>query len=188
MSENPLVLVTGASRGLGREIALEFAKNGWRVVVSYRKEKDKAEAVAGEIEKAGGSCAGVFAANVSDPAAVASLVDAVSKKEGGIDVLINNAGICCDRSILKMTDDEWKDVVDVNLNGAFYVLRECAKVMSAARGGSIVSLVSFGAQTGLYGAANYAGSKAGLVALTKSAAKSSAGSTSGSTPSCRASI
>lgn len=171
MNEKPLVLVTGASRGLGREIALEFARNRYRVAVNFRKEKSQAEAVEREIEACGGQCAGLFPANVSDPHDVGRMIEEVAKHTGGIDVLINNAGICCDRSIIKMTDDEWKDVIDVNLNGAFYVLRECAKVMTANRQGSIISITSFGGQMGLYGASNYAASKAGVIALTKSAAK-----------------
>jgi|AGTN01.2.fsa_nt_gi Dehydrogenases with different specificities (related to short-chain alcohol dehydrogenases) len=171
MSEKPLVLVTGASRGLGREIALEFARDHCRVAVNFRREKGEAEAVAREIEELGGVCAGLYQANVSDPGDVGRMVDEIVKISGTIDVLINNAGICCDKSIVKMTDDEWKDVVDVNLNGAFYALRECAKVMTRNRQGSIVSIVSVGGQAGLYGASNYAASKAGVITLTRSAAK-----------------
>jgi 3-oxoacyl-[acyl-carrier protein] reductase len=171
MNEKPLVLVTGSSRGLGREIALEFARNRYRVAVNFRKEKSLAEAVGREIEASGGTCAGLFPANVSDPGSVRRMIDDIANNAGAIDVLVNNAGICCDRSIIKMTDDEWKDVVDVNLNGAFFMLRECAKAMMARREGSIISLTSFGGQTGLYGASNYAASKAGVIALTKSAAK-----------------
>ncbi|MHB9155081.1 MAG: SDR family oxidoreductase, partial [Endomicrobiales bacterium] len=171
VSENPVVLVTGASRGIGRALALEFARNACRVALHFHKDREKAGRVAEEIEKSGGQCAGLFAADVARAPEVKAMVEKLVEKEGRIDVLINNAGICRDRLVLKMPDEEWKEVVDVNLNGAFSVLRECARVMAGRRDGSIITLTSLGGQKGLFGASNYAASKAGVIALTKSAAR-----------------
>ncbi len=170
MEQNPVVLITGASRGIGRSIALEFGKNNYTVIVHYRHERDKAQSVAETIEQSGGRSR-VVAADVAEAAAIKALVEDIAAREGRLDVLVNNAGITKHRTIVKMTDDEWERVIAVDLNGPFYTLRECARLMAKNRtGGSIINIGSIIGFRGAFGSANYAGAKAGLAGLTKSAA------------------
>ena len=122
------VLITGASRGIGRELALAFGKAGYAVGVNFNKETAKAEAVVQEIFEAGNKEAEVFACDVRDSLKVRQMMDAMVVRWGHIDVLINNAGITRDRTILKMTNGEWNDVIDVNLSGAFWCIREAARL------------------------------------------------------------
>ena len=170
MNHAPVVLVTGASRGIGRETALAFAKEMFRTALNFRASSDKMEEVGREIQKLGGESK-IFKADVGDSSQVKVMVEKIMKTWGRIDVLVNNAGITRDRTILKMTDEEWEDVIRVNLNGAFWCLRECSKVMAERKDGAIVNISSIVAVRGSIGNANYAASKAGLIALTKSAAK-----------------
>jgi len=165
------VLITGASRGIGRELALAFAKAGYAVGVNYQKEKARAEAVVQEIFEAGNKEAEVFACDVRDSLKVRQMMDALVVRWGHLDVLINNAGIVRDRTILKMTNGEWNDVIDVNLSGAFWCLREASRLMSKEGRGAIINMASIAAVKPGFGNANYAASKAGLIALTKAAAK-----------------
>lgn len=165
------VLITGASRGIGRELALAFGKAGYAVGVNYHKEKDKAEAVVQDIFEAGHKEAEVFACDVRDSLKVRQMMDAVVVRWGHLDVLVNNAGVTRDRTILKMTNGEWNDVIDVNLSGAFWCLREASRLMSREGRGSIINIASLMAIKPGFGNANYAASKAGLIALTKAAAK-----------------
>ncbi len=164
-------LITGASRGIGRELALAFAKAGYAVGVHCHKEKDKAEAVVQEIFEAGNKDAEVFVCDVRDSIKVRQMVDAMVVRWGRLDVLVNNAGLTRDRTILKMTNAEWNDVIDVNLSGAFWCIREAARLMSKEKTGHIVNIASIMALKPGFGNANYSASKAGLVALTKAAAK-----------------
>jgi 3-oxoacyl-[acyl-carrier protein] reductase len=138
--------------------------------VHYLKEKEKAATVARQITESGGT-AELFSAGVADHAAVKEMVRQVAERFGAIDVLVNNAGITRDRTIFKMTDEEWNSVIAANLSGAFFVLKECASAMARRKSGSIISIASLAAFKGPLGAANYASAKAGLVALTKSAAR-----------------
>jgi 3-oxoacyl-[acyl-carrier protein] reductase len=169
MEQKPVVLITGASRGIGRSIALEFGKNDYTVIVNFLKEKEKALSVAETIVKNGGR-ARVLAADVSEPGAVKTLVSDIEANEGRLDVLVNNAGLTKHRSIVKMSDDEWGKVIATDLSGPFYVIRECAPFMARNKGGAIINMGSILGFRGAFGAANYAGAKAGLVGLTKSAA------------------
>ncbi len=166
VNNRKVVLVTGASRGIGKRIALEFGRSGWMVVVNFLKEKEKALSVASEIECLGGS-ARALQADVSDEASVAAML----KDIGQIDVLINNAAVCHDRTILKMTPEEWRSVLATDLEGAFYLLQQCGRAMVRRKEGSIISIASVVGMRGGYGNANYAAAKAGLIALTKTAAR-----------------
>ena len=170
MKDSPVVLVTGAARGIGREIALAFARDRFRVALNYRASSEKIQEVQKETEACGAE-SGTFQADVSDSSQAADMIGKVTKFWGRIDVLINNAGIARDRTILKMTDEEWTGVLNVNLNGAFWCLRECAKAMAKQKEGSIVNISSIVALRGGIGNSNYAASKGGLLALTKAAAK-----------------
>jgi 3-oxoacyl-[acyl-carrier protein] reductase len=165
------VLITGASRGIGRGLALAFAKAGYAVAVNYAEKVEKARAVVKEAHALGASEIDVFPADIRHSAEADALVDAVMKRWGRLDVLINNAGITRDRTILKMTDDEWMDVLNVNLTGAFWCLRAAAQVMIRQGDGAILNVASIMGFRGGFGNANYSASKAGLVSLTKSAAR-----------------
>jgi len=182
------VLITGASRGIGRELALAFGKAGYAVGVNYHKEKAKAEAVVQEIFEVqsphtvpppadggdGGRERGAAMAiqcDVRDSLKVRQMMDAVVVRWGHLDVLVNNAGVTRDRTILKMTNGEWNDVLDVNLSGAFWCLREATRLMSKEGRGAVINIASIMAIKPGFGNANYAASKAGLIALTKAAAK-----------------
>jgi 3-oxoacyl-[acyl-carrier protein] reductase len=164
------VLVTGASRGIGRALALAFGEAGHNVVVNFEKGRDAAEAVAREVRSAGPE-AETIQADVSDRAQARSLVEKAARRWGRLDALVNNAGVCMDRTVLKMSEEEWRRVLDVNLSGAFWTLQAAAKVMSAHKDGAILNVASIMALRGGFGCANYAAAKAGLIALTKSAAR-----------------
>jgi 3-oxoacyl-[acyl-carrier protein] reductase len=165
------VLITGASRGIGRALALAFGKQGYAVGVNYEKDKPAAEAVVQEIWEGGNKEAEVFPCDVRDSLKVRQMIDALVVRWKRLDVLVNNAGITRDRTLLKMTNGEWNDVIDVNLSGAFWCLREAARVMSQQKNGHIINISSIMAVRGGFGNVNYAAAKAGLVALTKGAAK-----------------
>ncbi len=169
MEQKPVVLVTGASRGIGRSIALEFGKNGYRVIINFLKEKEKALSVAETIVKNGGR-ARAAAADVSDPGAVKALISDIEANEGRLDVLVNNAGLTKNRSLIKMSNDEWEKVIATDLSGPFYVMREAAPFMARSKGGAMINVGSILGFRGAFGSANYAGAKAGLIGLTKSAA------------------
>src|ERR1700733_2014509 len=164
------VLITGASRGIGRELALAFGKAGYAVGVNCHKEKAKAEAVVQEIYEAGNKEAEVFVCDVRDSIKVRQMVDGMVVRWGHLDVLINNAGVTRDRTILKMNNGEWNEVIDVNLSGAFWCLREAARLMAKEKKGHIINIASIMAIKPGFGNANYAASKAGLIGLTKAAA------------------
>lgn len=164
-------LITGASRGIGRELALAFGRAGYAIGVNYHKEIAKAEAVVQEIFEAGNKEAEVFECDVRDSLKVRQMIDSVVVRWGRLDVLVNNAGITRDRTILKMTNGEWNDVIDVNLSGPFWCLREAARVMSKEKAGHIINIASIMAVRPGFGNVNYAAAKAGLIALTKGAAR-----------------
>ena len=170
MKNIPVVLITGASRGIGRSIALAFAREKYKVALNFLRSREKARAVAAEAESLG---AGTFMvqADVGDSADVKAMVRKIEKKWGGIDILINNAGVTRDRTILKMNDEEWNEVLRVDLSGAFWCLRECAKVMVKREESSIVNVSSIVGVRGSAGNSNYSAAKAGLIGLTKSVAK-----------------
>ncbi|HCF95430.1 MAG TPA: 3-oxoacyl-ACP reductase [Verrucomicrobia bacterium] len=167
--DGKVALVTGASRGIGRAIAKEFASQGAKVALCARSV-DALQAVADEIAAAGG-CAQPFALDVSSADGVRAVVEAVTEHLGRLDILINNAGITRDGLIARMKDDAWEEVLNTNLRGAFYLTRAAAKIMMRQRCGKIVNISSVVGLTGNPGQANYAASKAGLIGMTRSVAK-----------------
>lgn len=159
-------VVTGSTRGIGRAVAAALAECGARVAVVGR-DREKAAAVAAEI----GNGAKGFACDVSDTASVAQLIADVEKEFGGIDILVNNAGITRDNLVMRLKDEDWDDVINANLRGAFAAIRAASRGMMKKRGGRIINMASVVGLNGNKGQANYAASKAGLIALTKSVAK-----------------
>ena len=159
-------LVTGSTRGIGRAIAESLAASGARVAVVGR-DLARAEEAAAAI----GNDAKGFAADVSDTAAIAKLVSDVEGAFGSIDILINNAGITRDNLVMRLKDEDWDAVIDANLRGAFAAIRAVSRGMMKRRGGRIVNVASIVGIIGNKGQANYAASKGGLIALTKSVAK-----------------
>lgn len=169
---NKTVLVTGASRGIGREIALGFARAGAFVVINCNRGVEKAEAVKAEIEAINGAgSAMVKSFSVSDSSAVDKAIDEIIKEKGSISVLINNAGIAKDNLFMRMKDEEWDDTLNTNLKGAALCARAVVRPMMKAREGSIINLSSVVGQMGNAGQAAYSASKAGLFGLTKTLAK-----------------
>jgi 3-oxoacyl-[acyl-carrier protein] reductase len=159
--EGRTALVTGGSRGIGRAIAAELAKAGAQVVIGYRSGADEAEAVASEI---GGR---TVQADVSDPEEAKRLVD----KAGEVDVLVNNAGITRDGLLARMSDDDWRTVLDTNLGGTFNTCRAVARGMMKRRSGAIVNISSIVGVHGNPGQTNYSASKAGIIGFTKALAR-----------------
>lgn len=166
----PSVLVTGSSRGIGSTLARAFGRAGYKVLVHYHAQADKARAVAADITAAGGEAV-VYGCDIADPAAVRAMVDQIAAAEGALDVLVNNAALTRDRTILKMTDEEWNTVIDADLSGTFHMTRACAALMAKRRAGAIVNIASIVGARGSHGNANYAAAKAGVIGLTKAAAR-----------------
>jgi NAD(P)-dependent dehydrogenase (short-subunit alcohol dehydrogenase family) len=164
------ILITGASRGLGRRMALAFGRAGHSVAVNYRVRQAEAESVVGEIRALGGKAEG-FQADVSDPREAQALVDGVVQRWGPLEGLINNAGVTRDRTLLKMSLDEWREVIDTNLSGPFYCLQAASRQMIRQQRGFILNVGSIVGMRGGVGCANYAAAKAGLMGLTKAAAR-----------------
>ena len=159
--EGKLALVTGGSRGIGRAIALELGRAGAEVVVGYRTGADEAGAVAAEI---GGRA---VQTDVSDAESAKALVEAA----GDVDVLVNNAGLTRDGVLARMSDDDWRTVIDTNLSSVFFTCRAAARTMMRRRSGAIVNVSSIVGVHGNWGQTNYAASKAGIIGFTKSLAK-----------------
>lgn len=170
MTDKKVAVVTGASRGIGRAIALELAKKGAFVVINYNGSKEKAEEVQKEILAAGGD-ADIYQCNVSDFEACGTFFKETIKKYGHIDILVNNAGITKDGLLMGMSEEDFSRVVDVNLKGTFNCIRHVSRQMLKQRSGRIVNMASVVGVTGNAGQANYAASKAGVIGLTKTAAK-----------------
>ena len=169
-AEKKIAVVTGASRGIGRAIALELAAKGAFVVINYKGSKEKAEAVKVEIIAAGGS-AETSQCNVSDFDACGAFIKETVKKYGQIDILVNNAGITKDGLLMAMSEDDFCRVIDTNLKGTFNCIRHVARQMLKQKSGRIVNMASIVGLGGNPGQANYAASKAGVIGLTKTAAK-----------------
>jgi 3-oxoacyl-[acyl-carrier protein] reductase len=159
--EGKTALVTGASRGIGRAIAAELATAGATVVLGYRSGKDEAEALASEI---GGRA---VEADVSSPGDAARLVE----EAGDVDILVNNAGLTRDGLLARMSDDDWRVVLETNLSSVFYTCRAVCRPMMKKRAGSIVNISSIVGVHGNWGQTNYAASKAGIIGFTKSLAR-----------------
>jgi 3-oxoacyl-[acyl-carrier protein] reductase len=163
-------MVTGSSQGIGAEIARLLHRAGARVVLNHPDSSEgpvhrDAEALRDELSASRPDSALVVAADVSDPSAVEAMMQRVGQDWGGLDILVNNAGILRDRSIAKMTPDEWRSVIDVDLSGVFYGCKFGLEIMRD--GGSIVSIGSLAARMGFHGQSNYAAAKAGVHALTR---------------------
>ena len=167
--EGKVSLVTGASRGIGRAIALKLSSRGARVVINDIA-KEAAERVVDEIKGQGGDAFAVEA-DVKDSVAVKAMLDEVTGRWERIDILVNNAGINRDTLLLKMSDEAWDAVIDTNLRGAYTCTRFALRSMMRQRWGRIISMASIAGIMGNVGQANYAASKAGIIAFTKSVAK-----------------
>jgi acetoacetyl-CoA reductase/3-oxoacyl-[acyl-carrier protein] reductase len=161
-----VAFITGGSRGIGRAVALELANRGATVAINCCSGLRAAEDVRYEAEQMGVACA-IFPANISRKLEARRVVQDVLDAYDRIDILVNNAGITRDRSIRKMTDDDWGDVIDTNLNGAFYCTSAVIPAMMEQKFGRIVNVASFVGQAGAFGQANYAASKGGIIAFTK---------------------
>ena len=170
MTGKRVALVTGASRGIGRAIALRLAAEGCYVVINYNGSKEKAEEVQQAILQAGGQ-AHIYQCNVADFQACGEMFKDTISKMGHLDILVNNAGITKDGLLLGMSEEDFSKVVDTNLKGTFYCIRHAARTMIKQKKGRIINLSSIVGISGNAGQANYAASKAGVIGLTKSAAK-----------------
>lgn len=170
MLQNKVALVTGASRGIGRAIAVTLAEKGARVIVNYNGSKEKAEEVVAQIRANGGE-AESFQCNVADFEKCGEMVNEIIAKYGHVDILVNNAGITRDGLLMKMSERDFDDVVSTNLKGAFNTIRHLSKHFLKQRSGKIINLSSVSGVMGNAGQANYSASKAGVIGLTKSVAK-----------------
>ena len=168
--DGKVALVTGASRGIGRAIALRLASEGAKVAINYAGNQQAAEAVKQEIESAGGTAL-LVKANVADPQAVDGMVASVVEAFGTIDILVNNAGITRDGLLMRMKDADFDAVIDTNLKGVFYCTKAVAKLMMKKRAGRIVNMSSVVGLIVNAGQTNYAAAKAGVLGFSKSAAK-----------------
>ena len=161
------VLVTGASRGIGAQIAKRLAQMGLKVWVNYRSGKAEANAVKSEIEAAGGQ-AEIIGFDVSDEAAFVAAIKKIVESDGELSYLVNNAGITNDKLAMRMKTEEFMQVIEANLKSTFIGCREAVKVMGKKRFGSVVNIASIVGETGNAGQVNYSASKGGVIAMTKS--------------------
>jgi 3-oxoacyl-[acyl-carrier protein] reductase len=163
----PVALVTGSSRGIGRAIALELAQAGMTVAVNYARSSEAAQVVVDQMEGHGA----IFGADVSQSKHVQQLFTEVLEKFGRIDVLVNNAGITRDGLLMRMKDEDWQEVIDLNLTGVFLCTRAATKLMLKQRSGRIINISSTSGVLGNAGQTNYAAAKAGVIGFTKSVAR-----------------
>jgi len=163
-------LITGGSRGIGKAIGLRLARQGADVAFSYKGNTEAAKATAGEIESLGRRALAIQG-DVRDPESAEGVVKAALDAFGKIDVLVNNAGITRDDLIMRMSAEAWRDVLETNLFGAFWMIKAVTRPMLKARGGRIVNITSVSGQAGQMGQANYSSAKAGLIGLTKATAR-----------------
>ncbi len=170
MLAGKVALVTGAGRGIGKEIALALAANGATVIVNYNGSKECAEEVVAKIVQNGG-CAEAIQCNVSDFAASEAFVKEVLDKYKKVDILVNNAGVTRDNLIMRMTEEDYDIVLDTNLKGAFHMIRHLSRCFIKQRSGKIINISSVSGVLGNAGQSNYSASKAGLIGLTKSVAR-----------------
>ncbi|WP_080874788.1 3-oxoacyl-[acyl-carrier-protein] reductase [Oceanobacillus timonensis] len=170
MLQGQTAVVTGASRGIGREIALELAKNGANVVVNYSGSEAKAEEVVTEVEELGVKAVKIQA-NVSDEESVKQLMKQAVKEFGSIDILVNNAGITKDNLLMRMKEEEFDQVIQTNLKGTFLCTKAVTRQMMKQKSGRIINVASIVGVSGNPGQANYVAAKAGVIGLTKTTAK-----------------
>ena len=170
MLTGKVALVTGAGRGIGRQIALTLAKANAFVIVNYNGSRNNAEEVVNEITQSGGS-AEAIQCNVADADAADNMVKDVIARHGRVDILVNNAGITRDNLIMRMSEQDFDDVINTNLKGAFHTIRSLSRSFLKQRSGKIINIASVVGITGNAGQANYSASKAGIIGLTKSVAR-----------------
>ena len=170
MEEKKVVVVTGASRGIGKEIALKYAENGYNVAINYVSDKTNVEELEKEFKEKGAEAL-IVKADVSKSEQVQEFIKAVIEKYGKIDVLVNNAGITRDMLLMRMKEEDFDKVIEINLKGTFLVTKEVVPYMMKKRDGKIISLSSVVGVTGNAGQCNYSASKAGIIGFTKSIAK-----------------
>jgi 3-oxoacyl-[acyl-carrier protein] reductase len=168
--DGKVAIITGASRGIGKSIAETFIKEGATVAFTYLSSEEKAKALEIELSTIGGTAKG-FKSNASEFDAAQVLVDSVMEEFGQIDILVNNAGITKDNLLLRMSEQDWDDVININLKSAFNLTKAVLKPMLKARQGSIINMSSVVGVSGNPGQANYAASKAGMIGFTKSVAQ-----------------
>ncbi|MBE9105569.1 3-oxoacyl-[acyl-carrier-protein] reductase [Nostoc cf. edaphicum LEGE 07299] len=168
--QDKVAIVTGASRGIGRAIAIELASQGAIAVVNYASSSAAAEAVVAEITSVGGQAIAIQA-DVSKIEQVDALVNAVMEKFKRVDILVNNAGITRDTLLLRLKPEDWQAVIDLNLTGVFLCTRAVSKIMLKQRSGRIINITSVAGQMGNPGQSNYSAAKAGVIGFTKSVAK-----------------
>ena len=170
MEKKQVVFVTGGSRGIGKAIALKYAENGYNVVINYVSEKTNIDELKDEFDKYSIECL-IVKADVSKAEEVESIVKQVINKFGRIDVLVNNAGITRDTLLMRMKEDDFDKVIEINLKGTFLVTKAVTPYMMKRRNGRIINLSSVVGVTGNAGQSNYSASKAGIIGFTKSVAK-----------------
>ena len=170
MEERKVAFITGGSRGIGKEVALKFADNGYNIVINYVSDKTDTKGLEKEFTKRGVEAL-IIKADVTNTEQIENLVNEVIEKFGKIDVLVNNAGVTKDNLLMRMSEEEFDKVVEVNLKGTFIVTKAVIKYMMKKRSGSIINLSSVVGVAGNAGQANYSASKAGIIGFTKSVAK-----------------
>ncbi len=170
MLENQVALVTGAGKGIGKAIALALASNGAAVIVNYNGSKERAKETVNQIQENGGK-AEAIGCNVADFNSCKEMLEDVISRYGRLDILVNNAGITKDNLLMKMSEEDFDAVIDINLKGAFNCMKHVARQMIKQKSGRIINISSVSGVAGNAGQANYSASKAGLIGLTKTAAK-----------------
>lgn len=170
MPNGKVAVITGAGRGIGRAIALQFAEEGVKVVINYRNSISQVEELLQEIHKAGGDAIAVQA-DISHEEEAKKLIEQAVKQYGRLDVLVNNAGITKDNLLMRMSEADFTSVIDINLKGSFFCMKHASTIMLKQRSGKIVNISSVVGITGNIGQVNYAASKAGIIGMTKAAAR-----------------
>ena len=170
MLKGKIALITGAAQGIGKGIALEYAKQGATVAFTVRKHDERSESLVNEIAAMGGT-AKAYAADAASFTSASEVVAEVMKDFGRIDILVNNAGITKDGLLMRMTEEQWDMVINTNLKSAFNYIHALTPIMMKQRSGSIINMTSIVGISGNAGQANYSASKAGMIGLTKSVAK-----------------
>lgn len=168
--EGKVTLVTGATRGIGRAIAMAYADNGAHVAFTYRSSANLAEELEAELQAKGVKAKG-YQADAADFEAITNLLTDIISEHGRIDVIVNNAGVTGDNLLLRMSEDQWNHVINTNLNSVFFTTKAALRTMLKARSGSIINISSVVGLQGNAGQANYAASKAGMIGFTKSLAR-----------------